>query len=63
MQRFSLKSALAISASAAMLTGAMTTASYAQTSDGFNPEDEVVSRKTRPMTFKTCFAQRFRPIT
>ena len=47
MQRFSIKSALAISASAAMLTGAMTTASYAQTSDGFNPEDEVVSLGTR----------------
>ena len=47
MQRFSLKSALTISASAAMLAGAMSTASLAQTSDGFNPEDEVVSLGTR----------------
>ena len=47
MQRFSLKSALTISASAAMLAGAMSTASHAQTSDGFNPEDEVVSLGTR----------------
>ncbi len=47
MQRFSLKSALALSASAAMLAGAMAVPAYAQSSDGISAEDEVVSIGTR----------------
>jgi len=47
MQRFSLKSALAVSASAAILAGAMAVPAHAQTSDGFNAEDEVISIGTR----------------
>lgn len=47
MQRFSLKSALAISASAAMLAGAMSVTAHAQSSDGVNPEDEIISIGTR----------------
>ena len=47
MQRFSLKSALAISASAAMLAGAMAVPAYGQSSDGVNPEDEIISIGTR----------------
>jgi len=47
MQRFSLKSALAISASAAMLAGAMAAPAHAQSSDGVNPEDEIISIGTR----------------
>ncbi|WP_026942428.1 TonB-dependent receptor plug domain-containing protein [Hellea balneolensis] len=47
MQRFSLKSALAVSASAAMLAGAMAAPAHAQTSDGFNAEDEIISIGTR----------------
>ena len=47
MQRFSLKSALAISASAAMLTGAMTAPSYAQSTDTSVAEDEIISIGTR----------------
>jgi len=47
MQRFSLKSTLAISASAAMLAGAMAVPAYAQSSDGVNAEDEVISIGTR----------------
>ena len=47
MQRFSLKSALALSASAAMLAGAMAVPAYSQSSDGISAEDEVVSIGTR----------------
>lgn len=47
MQRFSLKSALAITASSAILAGAMAVPAHAQTSDGFNAEDEVISIGTR----------------
>lgn len=47
MQRFSLKSALAVSASAAMLAGAMTAPAYAQSSDGISADDEVISIGTR----------------
>jgi len=47
MQRFSLKSALAISASAAMLTGAMTAPAFAQSSDTSVSEDEIISIGTR----------------
>ncbi len=46
MQRFSLKSALAISASAAMLTGAMAAPSYAQNA-GDVIEDEIITIGTR----------------
>ena len=47
MQRFTLKSALAITASAAMLAGAMATPSYAQSSDFSVAEDEIVTIGTR----------------
>ena len=47
MQRFSFKSALALSASAAMLAGAMAVPAYSQSSDGISAEDEVVSIGTR----------------
>ncbi len=47
MQRFSLKSALTVSASAAILAGAMAAPAHAQTSDGFNAEDEIISIGTR----------------
>jgi len=47
MQRFSLKSALAISASAAMLAGAMATPSYAQSTDTSVAEDEIITIGTR----------------
>ena len=47
MQRFSLKSALAVSASAAILAGTMAAPAYAQSSDGISPEDEVISIGTR----------------
>ena len=47
MQRFSLKSALAISASAAILAGAMAAPAYAQSSDGVSEYDEVISIGTR----------------
>ena len=47
MQRFSLKSALALSASAAMLAGAMAVPAYSQSSVGISAEDEVVSIGTR----------------
>ena len=47
MQRFSLKSALAITASAAMLAGAMATPSYAQNSDLSVAEDEIITIGTR----------------
>ena len=47
MQRFTLKSALAITASAAMLAGAMATPSYAQNSDLSVAEDEIITIGTR----------------
>ena len=47
MQRFSLKSALAITASAAILAGATSITAHAQSSDGINPEDEIISIGTR----------------
>ena len=47
MQRFSLKSALAITASAAMLAGAMATPSYAQNSDLSIADDEIITVGTR----------------
>ena len=47
MQRFTLKSALAITASAAMLAGAMATPSYAQNSDLSIADDEIITIGTR----------------
>jgi len=47
MQRFSLKSALAVSASAAMLAGGMAAPSYAQSSDTSVAEDEIITIGTR----------------
>ena len=46
MNRFSLKSALALSASAALLAGLTAAPSFAQNS-GFNPEDEIITTGTR----------------
>ncbi len=46
MKRFSLKSALAISASTAMLAGAMATPAYAQADSSFS-DDEIVTIGTR----------------
>jgi len=47
MQRFSLKSVLAISASTAMLAGAVATPTYAQNSDLSVAEDEIITIGTR----------------
>jgi len=47
MQRFTLKSTLAITASAAMLAGAMATPSYAQSSDFSIADDEIITIGTR----------------
>ena len=47
MQHFSLKSALAISASAAMLAGAMAVPAYAQSTDTSVAEDEIITIGTR----------------
>ena len=47
MQRFPFKSALAISASAAMLAGAMAVPAYAQSTDTSVSEDEIISIGTR----------------
>ena len=47
MQRFSLKSALAITASAAMLASVMTTPAYAQSTDTSVDVDEIITIGTR----------------
>jgi len=52
MQRFSLKSALAISASAAILTGTMAAPTYAQSADTSVSEDEIVTIGTRRKIFQ-----------
>ncbi len=46
MKRFTMKNALAMSASAALLAGLTATPTFAQNS-GFNPEDEIITTGTR----------------